>query len=94
MAWPSAERRVSFQRVQQLPRNVANNYPEMWSKPHFFVFWEQADEKQKPVDSVTLPSPNPPSHGSCHYTLVLFYNEALVSDIFMETAVVGLGLLG
>ena len=35
MAWPSAERRVSFQHVQQLPRNVANNYPEMWSKPHF-----------------------------------------------------------
>lgn len=63
MAWPSADRKVSFQRVQQLPRNVANNYPETWSKPHFLCvlgatfFVCSSDEEQKPVDSVTLPPP-------------------------------------
>lgn len=71
MACLSADRKVSFQRVQRLPRNVANNNPEMWSKPHFCVFLEQADEEQKPVDSVTLPAaprPRAPSHGNCHHT--------------------------
>lgn len=64
----------------------------MWSKPHFCVFLKQADEEQKPVDPLRLRIP--PQVMVIVTTLVFFYNEVLVSDIFMETAVVGLGLLG
>lgn len=82
--------------------SVSNNNPEMWSTitqkcglNHIFVCsWSKLMKNRSLWTLPAAPRPHAPGHGNCHHTLVFFYNEVLVSDIFMETAVVGLGLLG
>ena len=62
---PQCSSWLGYLQTEKSVFSVSNNYREMWPTitqkrglNHIFcVFWEQADEEQKPVDSVTLPPP-------------------------------------